>query len=109
MRFVPPLAALADGPVDFDGDALARERPMATLIDGLRQAGAEVDDARPRPAAVHRPRHAAACPAARCSIDASASSQFVSGLLLAGARFDEGVEVVHTGDGPVPVRRRTSR
>src|SRR5690348_15121921 len=44
MRFVPPVAALADGPVTFDGDAYARERPMATLLDGLRQAGVEVHD-----------------------------------------------------------------
>src|SRR5690242_7350302 len=45
MRFVPPVAALATGDVDFDGDAYARERPMATLLDGLRQAGVLVDDA----------------------------------------------------------------
>ena len=44
MRFVPPLAALAVGEVTFDGDAYARERPMAVLIDGLRQAGVEVAD-----------------------------------------------------------------
>jgi 3-phosphoshikimate 1-carboxyvinyltransferase len=31
-------------------------------------------------------------------IDASVSSQFVSGLLLAGARYDKGIEVVHAGD-----------
>jgi 3-phosphoshikimate 1-carboxyvinyltransferase len=34
-------------------------------------------------------------------IDASASSQFVSGLLLAGAHFDRGVDVRHDGK-PVP-------
>ena len=35
------------------------------------------------------------------TIDASASSQFVSALLLAGARYDEGVDVRHDGK-PVP-------
>jgi 3-phosphoshikimate 1-carboxyvinyltransferase len=35
-------------------------------------------------------------------IDASASSQFVSGLLLAAARYDKGIEVVHTGTEDVP-------
>src|SRR5207302_666891 len=44
MRFLPPLAALADGDVVFDGDAYARVRPMAQLLDGLRQAGVRVDD-----------------------------------------------------------------
>ncbi len=34
-------------------------------------------------------------------IDASASSQFVSGLLLSGARYEKGVTVVHDGK-PVP-------
>jgi 3-phosphoshikimate 1-carboxyvinyltransferase len=101
MRFVPPLAALADGPVTFDGDAYARERPMATLIDGLRQAGVEVDDGgRGRlPFTVHG--HGGV-PGGSVHIDASASSQFVSGLLLAGARYDKGIEIIHTGEGPVP-------
>ena len=44
MRFLPPVAALADGSVTFDGDAYARERPMATLIEALRQLGVAVDD-----------------------------------------------------------------
>jgi 3-phosphoshikimate 1-carboxyvinyltransferase len=35
------------------------------------------------------------------TIDASASSQFVSGLLLSGARYDDGVTVHHDGK-PVP-------
>ncbi len=101
MRFVPPLAALADGPVTFDGDAYARERPMATLLDGLRQAGVEVEDGGRGglPFTVHG--HGSV-PGGTVHIDASASSQFVSGLLLAGARYDKGVEIVHTGEGPVP-------
>ncbi len=101
MRFVPPLAGLASGEVLFDGDEYARERPMATLLDGLRQAGVEVrDDGRGRmPFTV---RGLGAVPGGSVRIDASASSQFVSGLLLAGARFDKGIEVTHTGDATVP-------
>ena len=101
MRFVPPLAGLANGAVVFDGDAYARERPMATLLDGLRQAGVDVqDDGRGRmPFTV---RGVGAVPGGPVQIDASASSQFVSGLLLAGARFDKGIEVTHTGDTTVP-------
>jgi 3-phosphoshikimate 1-carboxyvinyltransferase len=101
MRFVPPIAALADGAVTFDGDEYARERPMATLIDGLRQAGVTVDDGGNHrlPFTVHG--HGSVL-GGQVHIDSSASSQFVSGLLLAGARYDKGIEIVHTGDGPVP-------
>ena len=101
MRFVPPVAALADGPVTFDGDDYARERPMATLLDGLRQAGAVVDDdGRGRlPFTIVG---SGSLPGGTAHIDASASSQFVSGLLLAGARYDKGIEVVHTGTDAVP-------
>jgi 3-phosphoshikimate 1-carboxyvinyltransferase len=103
MRFVPPVAALAEGAVTFDGDAYARERPMATLLDGLRQAGVEVQDAgagRLPFTVVGR----GAVPGGAVHIDASASSQFVSGLLLAGARYDKGIEITHIGAGTVPSR-----
>jgi 3-phosphoshikimate 1-carboxyvinyltransferase len=101
MRFVPPIAALGVGDVFFDGDPYARERPMATLLDGLRQAGVTIDDdGRGRlPFAV---RGTGIVTGGRVQIDASASSQFVSGLLLAGARYDKGLEIVHTGIDPVP-------
>ena len=101
MRFVPPLAALATGDVHFDGDSYARERPMTTLLDGLRQAGAEIaDDGRG-----HLPftvRGRGSLDGGSVRIDAAASSQFVSGLLLSGARFDKGLEISHVGDSPVP-------
>lgn len=101
MRFVPPIAALAGDPVTFDGDEYARERPMATLIDGLRQAGVTVDDAG-RGRMPFTVRGGGSVPGGSVHIDASASSQFVSGLLLAGARYDKGIEVLHTGEGGVP-------
>ena len=101
MRFLPPLAGLARGEVRFDGDPYARERPMATLLDGLRQAGVRVDDGgRARlPFVVHG---TGTVDGGSVRIDASASSQFVSGLLLSGARYAKGVEVVHTGASAVP-------
>jgi 3-phosphoshikimate 1-carboxyvinyltransferase len=101
MRFVPPVAGLATGDVIFDGDVYARERPMATLLDGLRQAGVEIDDGG-RGRLPFTVRAAGAVPGGPVQIDASASSQFVSGLLLAGARFDKGIEITHTGAGAVP-------
>jgi 3-phosphoshikimate 1-carboxyvinyltransferase len=100
MRFVPPVAALASGVSHFDGDPGARRRPMAPLLDGLRQAGVQVDDGgRGRlPFSVRGGQ----VPGGMVSIDASSSSQFVSALLLAGARYDKGIEVRHVGAAPVP-------
>lgn len=97
MRFVPPLAALADGPVTFDGDDGARLRPMATTIDSLRKLGVEVDDdgRGTLPFTVHGTGRVVG---GEISIDASQSSQFVSGLLLAGARFTDGLTLRHTGE-----------
>lgn len=101
MRFLPPVAALARGDVVFDGDLYARERPMATLLHGLRQAGVTIDDGGTgRMPFTLRGTGSAAGGVVR--VDASASSQFVSGLLLAGARYDRGIEVVHTGVDRVP-------
>ncbi len=97
MRFLPALAAMADGPVTFDGDPAARRRPMATVLDALRRLGARIDGER-LPFTVHG---AGALPGGTVEIDASASSQFVSGLLLSGASFTDGVRVVHRG-GALP-------
>ncbi|WP_420752493.1 3-phosphoshikimate 1-carboxyvinyltransferase [Rhodococcus sp. O3] len=97
MRFVPPLAALADGDVFFDGDEQAKTRPMGTVLDALRSLGADIDGER-LPFTVHG---AGALHGGTVTIDASGSSQFVSGLLLSAARYDEGVTVHHSGE-PVP-------
>ncbi|MCI1262103.1 MAG: 3-phosphoshikimate 1-carboxyvinyltransferase [Tetrasphaera jenkinsii] len=95
MRFVPPIAGLARGPVRFDGDEHARVRPMAPILDALRALGVTIEEGASslpfRVAGVGRVR------GGDVTIDASASSQFVSGLLLAGARYDEGVTVLHDG------------
>lgn len=97
MRFVPPIAALADAAVTFDGDDRARDRPMWTLIDALRQAGVVIDDAG-RGRLPFTVRGTGSVPGGKVDIDASVSSQFVSALLLVGARYDKGIEVVHSGD-----------
>jgi 3-phosphoshikimate 1-carboxyvinyltransferase len=97
MRFVPPAAALADGPVSFDGDAAARTRPMGTVLDALRALGASIEGDR-LPFTLHG---TGSLDGGDVVIDASASSQFVSGLLLSAARFEKGVTVHHDGR-PVP-------
>ncbi len=100
MRFVPPVAALARGPVAFDGDPHARTRPMAEVIAGLRQLGVDIDDDH-RGTLPFTVRGSGTVRGGAVTIDASASSQFISALLLAGARYDEGVDVRHDGK-PVP-------
>jgi 3-phosphoshikimate 1-carboxyvinyltransferase len=99
MRFLPPVAALADGPVTFDGDPRARHRPLRPLVEALRTAGVRVVGVG-LPLTVHGTGEVAG---GELTLDASASSQFVSGLLLAAPRFARGVVVRHVG-AKVPSR-----
>lgn len=93
MRFVAALAVLADGPVKLTGDLQAFGRPMRPLLEGLRQLGAGVDgDA--LPCTVAGSVLASDEPVV---IDSSTSSQFVSALLLIGARLPDGLELRHEG------------
>ena len=103
MRFVPPVAALRNGATVFDGDPHARKRPMNTIIEALAALGVEVsaaDGTRPTslPFVVEGTGEVRG---GHLVIDASASSQFVSALLLVGARFTEGLHLEHVGK-PVP-------
>lgn len=96
MRFVPPVAALADGPVGFDGDEQAYARPMDVLLDALTVLGATVEGGG-RTGLPFVLRGGPALRGGVVTVDASASSQFVSGLLLAGARFPLGLDLRHDG------------
>jgi 3-phosphoshikimate 1-carboxyvinyltransferase len=100
MRFVPPVAGVADGPVTFDGDPHARTRPMGPLVGALRALGVRID-ASPTdglPLTVHG---TGAIDGGEIVIDASGSSQLVSGLLLSAPRFTKGLVLRHEGP-PVP-------
>jgi 3-phosphoshikimate 1-carboxyvinyltransferase len=101
MRFVPPVAALADGTVRFDGDQQAYARPMAPLLGALKLLGARVDgNGYSLPFDLTgNPRLAGG----DITVDASGSSQFLSGLLLAGARYAAGIDIQHVG-GEIPSR-----
>ena len=94
LRFVPPVAALSTEMVRFDGDEQARVRPIVPLLDALRGLGVDIDgDGLP-----FSVRGAGSVAGGTVEIDASASSQFVSGLLLSGAAFTDGLTIVHTGE-----------
>ena len=96
MRFVPPLAALSSGTSHFDGDERARNRPMKTLIESLKKLNVKVID-----------NHQGKLPfsinsdgqitGGEIEIDASESSQFISALMLVGAKFKNGLTIKHVG------------
>jgi 3-phosphoshikimate 1-carboxyvinyltransferase len=94
LRFVPPVAALGTQTVVFDGDEQARARPIAPLLDALRGLGVDIDgDGLP-----FSVRGGGTVAGGTVEIDASASSQFVSGLLLSGAALRDGLTIAHTGE-----------
>ncbi|MFD5215809.1 3-phosphoshikimate 1-carboxyvinyltransferase [Microbacterium sp. NPDC058345] len=97
MRFIAPLAGLATEDVHLTAHETALHRPMGALISGLRDLGVDIDDEGTwsLPFTV---RGHGRIRGGRVEIDASGSSQFVSGLLLAAPRFDVGLHLVHTGD-----------
>ncbi|MDR2619642.1 MAG: 3-phosphoshikimate 1-carboxyvinyltransferase [Propionibacteriaceae bacterium] len=99
MRFLPAVAALAPGLTRFYGDTRAAERPLAPLLHALASLGVEFEGTQ-IPFAMHSPTRLRG---REVSIDASQSSQFVSALLLAGARYPEGIALILRG-GQVPSR-----
>jgi 3-phosphoshikimate 1-carboxyvinyltransferase len=98
MRFVPPVAGLSSGTIAFDGDPHMRNRPVGEVLPRCARSGSTS----PRATGCRSPcRARARARRDEVVVDASASSQFISALLLAGARYDDGVDVRHEGK-PVP-------
>lgn len=97
MRFLPPLAALATGEISFDGDARSYERPLAPLIKALEQLGVSIEHEgrNSLPLTLHG---TGTVRGGEVTIDASASSQFLSALLLVAPSFTDGITVTHKGD-----------
>lgn len=102
MRFVPPLTLFAKGPVRFDGDEQAYARPMGPVLEGMRQLGARIEfegEEGHLPFTVTPPVQLGNLKGKpqKVRIDSSASSQFISGLLLIGSRLPDGLILEHTG------------
>jgi 3-phosphoshikimate 1-carboxyvinyltransferase len=100
MRFLPGVAALTSATVHFDGDARARQRPVGPILAALAELGARIDDGG-RAAVPFTVHGGSALRGGTVTLDASGSSQLVSGLLLTAPRCDEGVRIRHEGP-PVP-------
>ncbi|MFG3338954.1 3-phosphoshikimate 1-carboxyvinyltransferase [Glycomyces sp. NPDC048151] len=103
MRFLPPVAALADGPVGFDGDPHARKRPNDGVIKALRDLGVAIEDGG-RMALPFTVNATGNVKGGELEVDASKTSQLVSALLMAAPRFENGLDLRHVGDRPVPSR-----
>ena len=97
MRFVAALAGFADGELTLTAHESALHRPMGAMIKALRDVGTDIDDGGhwALPFSVRGHGHVRG---GEIVIDASASSQFVSGLLLAAPRFDVGLHLIHRGE-----------
>ena len=100
MRFLPGPAALTSAVVAFDGDERARQRPVGPILAALRQLGAHIEDGG-RAAVPFTVHGHGAVRGGTVVLDASGSSQLVSGLLISAPRFDQGIEIRHEGP-PVP-------
>ena len=96
MRFLPPIAAMATGLIYFDGDARSHERPLEPVIKALEQLGVSIEHGNKYrlPLTLNGSGHVKG---GEVEIDASASSQFVSALLLLGPATDNGITVKHIG------------
>ena len=102
MRFLPPLAALATGVIEFDGDPRSHERPLGPVIKALEELGISIE---------HGGRYAlpfkmenksgGKIRGGEIEIDASASSQFLSALLLIAPSTEFGITAKHVG-GALP-------
>ena len=100
MRFLPPLAGLATGEVNFDGDPRSYERPLGPVIKALEELGVSIDheDRYSLPLKLHGTGKISG---GEITIDASESSQFLSALLLVAPSFTNGITVKHKG-GSLP-------
>jgi 3-phosphoshikimate 1-carboxyvinyltransferase len=96
MRFLPPIAALANGLIHFDGDARSHERPLGPVIAALEQLGISIEHGNKYrlPLTING---SGRITGGVIEIDASASSQFVSALLLLGPATENGITVKHVG------------
>ena len=100
MRCLPPLAALAQGDISFDGDPRSYERPLGPVIKALEELGIEIEhDSRYSLPMVIKAK--GSIPGGDLVIDASASSQFLSALLLVAPSMTNGITAQHRG-GSLP-------
>ena len=97
MRFLPPIASLATGLVHFDGDARSHERPLGPVIKALEQLGASIEHGNKfrLPLTING---SGEIKGGEVEVDASASSQFISALMLLGPATKNGLTIKNIGE-----------
>lgn len=100
-RFLPPLAAVSKGTYTFDASDQLRRRPSQPLLEALRELGVTVRFHGPEHGfPFHIEGHGLA--GGEVEVAGSQSSQFTSGLLMAGPSMDVGLTVRTPGLVSVP-------
>ncbi|MFF4305852.1 3-phosphoshikimate 1-carboxyvinyltransferase [Streptomyces sp. NPDC001601] len=94
-RFLPPYAATGRGIYLFDGSSQLRGRPQRALLEALRGLGADVE-AGPGNGLPFLIR-ARGLAGGGISVESSASSQYLSGLLMAAPLMRDGLRVSAPG------------
>jgi 3-phosphoshikimate 1-carboxyvinyltransferase len=82
-RFIAPVAALGRGRYEIDAAPPMRRRPMAPTFDALRSLGVQIEELG-EPGRLPVVIHSDGVHGGRVSVSGDVSSQFASGLLMAG-------------------------
>jgi 3-phosphoshikimate 1-carboxyvinyltransferase len=107
FRFLLALCAAVPGEYIIDGTPRLRERPVAPLVDALRELGADICYLGQEGCAPLKIK-GKALKGGNVSLDAGLSSQFVSALLLIAPFTGSGLEINLSGlSGSVPYVRMT--
>ncbi len=99
LRFLSPLSALATGNTIITADPPALRRPILPLVEALTKLGIDISTT-----CASLPLKIAGTGNVQggyIELDASASSQFISGLMLSAPKFQHGLEIKHVGN-PLP-------
>ena len=94
MRLLSAIAALGDAPYVLTGTQRMCERPMQEMVDALTPLGidAQAEGGTPPVTICGGNRQGG-----KTQLDCSVSSQFLSGLLMAGALLEQGIDITLPG------------
>lgn len=98
MRFFLAYAALKNLPVVVSGNTTLQQRPIAPLLNALRQLGAIIESIDENDRLPLRIVRGVDLNKETVSIDSGMSSQFISALLLIAPFFSNGLTIVQEGD-----------
>ena len=99
MRFLTAYYASQEGmDIIIDGSERMRHRPIAVLVDALRQCGAEIDYAGEEGFPPLHIKGKALNPPAKLQIQASISSQYISALMMIAPAMQNNVTIELTGE-----------